>query len=132
MPYSPIPTLQRKRIPAVFMRAGTSRGLFFKLEHLPESRKDWAEIISKAMGSPDPFSRQLDGMGAGTSTTSKVAVVSKSGDPRADVDYLFIQGEWSNHIRLTLTATHSSIRPILFSQYPSAGVTSTSTEIVVT
>ncbi len=75
------------------MRAGTSRGLFFKLEDLPESREDWAEIISNTMGSPDPFSRQLDGMGAGTSTTSKVAVVSKSADPRADVDYLFIQGD---------------------------------------
>jgi 2-methylaconitate cis-trans-isomerase PrpF len=45
------------------------------------------------MGSPDPNGRQLDGLGGGTSTTSKIAVVSKSSDPRADVDYLFVQSE---------------------------------------
>jgi 2-methylaconitate cis-trans-isomerase PrpF len=75
------------------MRAGTSKGLFFRLQDLPADRSDWQEVILAAMGSPDATGKQLDGMGGGASTQSKVAVVSPSTDPRADVDYLFIQGE---------------------------------------
>ena len=83
---------RRRRIPCSLMRAGTSKGLFFKLEDLPEDRELWQGIITSAMGSPDPFSRQLDGMGGGQSTSSKVAIVSPSDHPDADVDYLFVQG----------------------------------------
>jgi hypothetical protein len=83
----------RKTLNAVVMRAGTSKGLFLRLEDLPARREDWTPIILAAMGSPDPYLKQLDGMGGGVSTQSKVAVVSRSSDPAADVDYLFIQGE---------------------------------------
>jgi hypothetical protein len=87
----------RKALNAVVMRAGTSKGLFLKLEDLPARREDWTPIILAAMGSPDPYMKQLDGMGGGVSTQSKIAVVSRSDDPRADVDYLFIQGALEGH-----------------------------------
>ena len=74
------------------MRAGTSKGLFFRLEDLPKDRNTWGPILLAAMGSPDPAFKQLDGMGGGSSTQSKVAVMSTSTSPDADVDYLFIQG----------------------------------------
>jgi hypothetical protein len=83
----------RRRIRSVLMRAGTSRGLFFRLEDLPVERAEWREVMLGAMGSPDPFLRQLDGLGGGQSTSSKVAVVSRSTLPGVDVDYLFVQGE---------------------------------------
>lgn len=84
--------LRRHRIRSVLMRAGTSKGLFFRLEDLPANRKDWRDVILAAMGSPDKNLKQLDGLGGGASTQSKIAIVSPSDDPRADVDYLFIQG----------------------------------------
>lgn len=87
------PRLTRHRIRSVVMRAGTSKGLFFRREDLPEDREEWHEIITTAMGSPDAYLKQLNGMGGGVSTQSKVAVVGISSDPRADVDYTFIQGE---------------------------------------
>lgn len=82
----------RIRVRSVLMRAGTSKGLFFRLEDLPFNRQSWGPILLAAMGSPDPACRQLDGLGGGQSTLSKVAVVSRSDCPDADVDYLFIQG----------------------------------------
>lgn len=85
----------RRRIRAVLMRAGTSKGLFFHLSDLPASREEWGPVILSAMGSPDAYGRQLDGLGGGASTQSKVAVVSRSNVPGVDVDYLFIQGQWS-------------------------------------
>lgn len=75
------------------MRAGTSKGLFFKLQDLPTRQSEWRDVILAAMGSPDQNNKQLDGMGGGVSTQSKVAIVSRSEDSRADVDYLFVQGE---------------------------------------
>jgi 2-methylaconitate cis-trans-isomerase PrpF len=75
------------------MRAGTSKGLFFRQEDLPEDRLLWDPILLAAMGSPDPNGRQLNGMGGGQSTQSKVAIVSVSEHPDADVDYLFAQSE---------------------------------------
>ena len=74
------------------MRAGTSKGLFFHLSDLPTDRAEWPALMLSAMGSPDPFLRQLDGLGGGVSTQSKIAVVSRSEDPDVDVDYLFVQG----------------------------------------
>ncbi|WVR04910.1 hypothetical protein IAU60_001922 [Kwoniella sp. DSM 27419] len=92
-----LPASSRCRLRSVLMRAGTSKGLFLRLEDLPEDRAAWTPLILAAMGSPDANSRQLDGMGGGQSTTSKVAVVSRSTSPDADVDYLFIQGSnWSS------------------------------------
>lgn len=75
------------------MRAGTSKGLFVHLTDLPEDRLLWGPVLCSAMGSPDPFCRQLNGMGGGSSTQSKVAIISPSDHPDADVDYLFVQGE---------------------------------------
>lgn len=80
------------------MRAGTSKGLFFNVDDLPRDRDAWRHVLLAAMGSPDPSSRQLDGVGGGVSTASKVAVVSVSDDPEADVDYLFIQGAHQFHL----------------------------------
>ena len=81
----------RRSIPAVWMRAGTSKGLFIHQKDLPKSRELWGPILISAMGSSLRGSRQLDGVGGATSTTSKVAVVAKSSRPDADVDYTFIQ-----------------------------------------
>lgn len=89
---SSAPYFERRTLPLTIMRAGTSKGLFIKATSLPASRSAWQHILPSIMGSPDPFSRQLDGLGGGTSTTSKIAVVSLSATPEiADVDYLFIQ-----------------------------------------
>jgi hypothetical protein len=87
------PVYSRHDIRSVLMRAGTSKGLFLHLSDLPADRAQWEDIILSCMGSPDADLKQLDGMGGGVSTQSKVAVVSPSDDPRADVDYLFIQGK---------------------------------------
>jgi 2-methylaconitate cis-trans-isomerase PrpF len=76
---------------AVFMRGGTSRGLMFQRHHLPEQQSDWAPIFLGAMGTPDPNGRQLDGMGGGSSSLSKVCVIGAPTHPQADVDYTFAQ-----------------------------------------
>lgn len=76
-------------IPTVVMRGGTSKGLYFLQENLPENVAERDRLLLAAMGSPD--SRQIDGMGGAHPLTSKVAVVSKSSDAAADVDYLFLQ-----------------------------------------
>ena len=76
-------------LPAVFMRGGTSKGLFFHSRDLPAERADWDALFLAALGSPDPHGRQLDGMGGGISSLSKVVVVSPSTHPGVDVDYLF-------------------------------------------
>ncbi len=79
------------RIPAAYVRGGTSRGLFFRREHLPASEADWDAIFLAALGSPDPNKRQLDGLGGGISSLSKVVVVEPSGRDDADIDYTFAQ-----------------------------------------
>lgn len=81
----------RRSVPAVWMRAGTSKGLFIHQKDLPTSRESWGPILISAMGSSQGSSRQVDGIGGATSTTSKVAVVAKSNRPDADVEYTFIQ-----------------------------------------
>lgn len=80
-----------RRIRAAFVRGGTSKGLVFRQEDLPEDRAAWDPLFLRAMGSPDPYGRQLDGMGGGISSLSKVCVVAPSTHPDADVDYLFAQ-----------------------------------------
>jgi probable AcnD-accessory protein PrpF len=76
-------------IPAVWMRGGTSKGLFFRGDALPADPAARDRLLLRATGSPDPFGRQMDGVGGATSSTSKVVVVSHSAHPDCDVDYLF-------------------------------------------
>ena len=77
--------------PAVFMRGGTSKGLFFRAEDLPSDPAARVRFLLCATGSPDPNGRQLDGMGGGASSLSKVMIVSCSGREGVDVDYDFGQ-----------------------------------------
>jgi 2-methylaconitate cis-trans-isomerase PrpF len=83
----------QRRVPAVFVRGGTSRALLFHHRDLPASRDAWDAIFLAALGSPDPGGRQLDGLGGGISSLSKVAVVGPPTRPDADVDYTFGQVE---------------------------------------
>lgn len=76
---------------ATYMRGGTSRALIFNERDLPEDRKSWDALFLRALGSPDQYGRQLDGMGGGISSLSKVAIVRPSKHPDADVDYTFAQ-----------------------------------------
>ncbi|PWV77404.1 2-methylaconitate cis-trans isomerase PrpF [Halomonas sp. A11-A] len=83
------------RIPATYMRGGTSKGVFFRLDDLPEAARKPGEardrLLMRVIGSPDPYQKQIDGMGGGTSSTSKTVILSKSESPDHDVDYLFGQ-----------------------------------------
>lgn len=79
------------RIPAVFMRGGTSKALVFKASDLPEDRARWDAIFLAAMGVPDPNGRNLDGMGGGLSSLNKVCVVGPPSRADADVDFTFAQ-----------------------------------------
>lgn len=83
--------MRQIRIPAVFMRGGTSNAVVFNQKDLPRDRALWDEIFLAAIGSPDPYGRQLDGMGGGISSLSKVCVVGPSSRPDADIDYTFAQ-----------------------------------------
>ena len=88
-------TLPQVRIPATYMRGGTSKGVFFRLEDLPASARVPGpardRLFSRVIGSPDPYGAQIDGMGGATSSTSKCVIVSPSGRPGHDVDYLYGQ-----------------------------------------
>ena len=77
-------------LPAVFMRGGTSRAVIFHARDLPD-RPEWDPIFLAAMGSPDPNGRQLNGMGGGVSSLSKVCVLAPSERDDADIDYTFAQ-----------------------------------------
>lgn len=83
------------KIPATYMRGGTSKGVFFKLEDLPKSCQTAGAardaMLLRVIGSPDPYGKQTDGMGGATSSTSKAAILSKSHETDHDVNYLFGQ-----------------------------------------
>jgi 2-methylaconitate cis-trans-isomerase PrpF len=83
--------MRNVRLRATFMRGGTSKAVMFRKEDLPTDPKQWDAIFLQVMGSPDPNGRQLDGMGGGISSLSKVCVVGPSSRPDADVDYTFAQ-----------------------------------------
>src|SRR5256885_1993675 len=73
------------------MRGGTSRALFFRREELPADRALWDRIFQAALGGPDPYGRQLDGLGGRYSSTSKIAVIGPPSRSDVDVDYTFAQ-----------------------------------------
>ncbi|KAI3338394.1 DUF453 domain protein [Ustulina deusta] len=77
-------------IPASYYRGGTSRGIMVRREDLPSDPSQWDSIFLGCIGSPDPYLRQLDGLGGGISSLSKVCVVGPSSHPGADVDYTFV------------------------------------------
>lgn len=79
--------MPQTRTPATFIRGGTSKALVFNATHLPAGREAQDRLFLAAMGSPDPYGRQLDGMGGGLSSLSKVCIVGPSSHPDADVDY---------------------------------------------
>ena len=83
--------MQQSRLRAVFMRGGTSKAVMFHREDLPADQASWAPIFRAVMGSPDPYARQLDGMGGGVSSVSKICIVGPSTHPDAVVDYTFAQ-----------------------------------------
>jgi len=96
------PTSNRKRtfppqikVPATYMRGGTSKGVFFRLDDLPEDAqvpgKAREQLLLRVIGSPDPYAKQTDGMGGATSSTSKTVIISKSDKPGHHVNYLFGQ-----------------------------------------
>jgi probable AcnD-accessory protein PrpF len=90
MPHPP-----QLRIPATYMRGGTSKGVFFRLQDLPAAAQIPGAardaLLLRVIGSPDPYGKQIDGMGGATSSTSKAVIVARSAQPDHDVDYLFGQ-----------------------------------------
>lgn len=91
-------------VPAAFYRGGTSKGLFFHARDLPVDRSGRDRILLAALGSPDPYGRQLDGMGGGLSSLSKAVIIGPPSRPDADVDYTFVQvavgepvADWTNN-----------------------------------
>ncbi|KJY79134.1 3-methylitaconate isomerase [Vibrio coralliilyticus] len=83
------------KVAATYMRGGTSKGVFFNLSDLPEEAQKPGKardaLLLRVIGSPDPYAKQIDGMGGATSSTSKTVIVSPSSQPEHDVDYLFGQ-----------------------------------------
>jgi probable AcnD-accessory protein PrpF len=83
------------KIPATYMRGGTSKGVFFRLQDLPEAAQVPGAyrdaLLMRVIGSPDPYGKHTDGMGGATSSTSKTVIISKSTQPDHDVDYLYGQ-----------------------------------------
>lgn len=90
MPHAP-----QIKIPATYIRGGTSKGVFFRLQDLPAAAQQPGtardKLLLRVIGSPDPYGKQIDGMGGATSSTSKTVILSKSSKPGHDVDYLFGQ-----------------------------------------
>lgn len=87
--------LPQIKVPATYMRGGTSKGVFFRLQDLPLAAQTPGAardaLLMRVIGSPDPYGKQTDGMGGATSSTSKTVILSKSSRPDHDIDYLFGQ-----------------------------------------
>jgi len=90
MPHAP-----QIKVPATYLRGGTSKGVFFRSEDLPPAAQVPGvardALLMRVIGSPDPYEKQIDGMGGATSSTSKTVILSKSSQPDHDIDYLFGQ-----------------------------------------
>jgi 2-methylaconitate cis-trans-isomerase PrpF len=80
----------QRKIAAVYMRGGTSKGVFFRPEDLPANTVLRDKILLRVIGSPDPYAKQTDGKGGATSTTNKVVLVGSSSHPDCGVDSLFV------------------------------------------
>ena len=98
------PAVRQLRVPAAFIRGGTSNAVVFDRRHLPDDEAVRERLFLAALGSPDPYGRQLDGMGGGISSLSKVCIVGPASRPDADVDYTFgqvavdrAQVDWSSN-----------------------------------
>lgn len=87
--------MKQIKIPATYMRGGTSKGVFFKLSDLPKAAQVAGQardnLLLRVIGSPDPYGQQMDGMGGGMSSNSKTVILDKSSQADHDVDYLFGQ-----------------------------------------
>ena len=87
--------LPQFRIPATYMRGGTSKGVFFRLQDLPTAAQTPGAardaLLLRVIGSPDPYGKHTDGMGGATSSTSKCVIISPATQPGHDVDYLYGQ-----------------------------------------
>ena len=87
--------LPQIRVPATYLRGGTSKGVFFRLQDLPEAARQPGpardKLFQRVIGSPDPYGAQIDGMGGATSSTSKCVILSKSTRAGHDVNYLYGQ-----------------------------------------
>jgi hypothetical protein len=83
------------KVPATYMRGGTSKGVFFRLQDLPPSVQQPGaardRFLMRVIGSPDPYAKHTDGMGGATSSTSKCVIITRSTQPGHDVDYLYGQ-----------------------------------------
>jgi len=126
----------QQSIPATYMRGGTSKGVFFKLTDLPPAAQTPGPardaLLLRVIGSPDPYGKQIDGMGGATSSTSKTVIVSKSSRPGHDVDYLFGQVaidrpfvDWSGNCgNLSAAVGPFAIRSGLLENTPQNGIAS--------
>ena len=83
--------MRSAELPAAFWRGGTSKAVVFRRADLPQDQGEWDAILIAAMGSPDPYGRQLDGMGGGISSLSKVCILGPASRDDADVDFTFAQ-----------------------------------------
>lgn len=90
-----MPHVPQIKVPATYIRGGTSKGVFFRLQDLPETAQVPGPardaLLLRVIGSPDPYGKQIDGMGGATSSTSKTVILSPASKPDHDVDYLFGQ-----------------------------------------
>jgi 2-methylaconitate cis-trans-isomerase PrpF len=83
--------MKQRRIKAAFIRGGTSKGIFFRAGDLPDNSAERDAVLLRALGSPDPYERQLDGLGGGLSSLSKAVIIGRSARDDADIDYTFAQ-----------------------------------------
>lgn len=122
------------KIPAIYMRGGTSKGVFFRVQDLPEAAQQPGPardaVLLRVIGSPDPYGKQIDGMGGATSSTSKTVLLAKSSQPDHDVDYLFGQVaidkafvDWSGNCgNLSAAVGACAIQMGLVDQVPQNGI----------
>ncbi len=91
MPDQPAPkdAMGQRKLPATYMRGGTSKGVFFRAADLPDDPLERDRLLLRVIGSPDPYGKHIDGMGGATSSTSKVVLVGPSARPDSDVEYRF-------------------------------------------
>ena len=92
---NPMSNVPQIKVPATYIRGGTSKGVFFRQQDLPESAQAPGAardaLLLRVIGSPDPYGKQTDGMGGATSSTSKTVILSKSRQPEHGVQYIFGQ-----------------------------------------